>query len=200
MDTLAATRELVLVTAPAVKPITLDEVKDQCRIEGPDDDVLLTRLIAVATAYTDAQGALGQAMITQTWGQWIGPNPAQSVPLRMGPLQALVAIRYYDEDGVLQDDDIANYNVFGTPLSSFVGPKSGFNWPSTQDRADAIKIEYRVGFGDAAADVPDTIRHAMLMMVGHWYENREQTGFDELSQVPFGFDALLNMHRGSWYG
>jgi len=63
------------VTAPTTAPITLSEVKAQLRVEGPDDDVLLMRLINVATAYTDAKGALGQAMITQTWAQWMGAKP-----------------------------------------------------------------------------------------------------------------------------
>ena len=57
-----------------------------------------------------------------------------------------------------------------------------------------------MGYGDATTDVPETIRHAMMLMVGHWYDNREQTGFDELSNIPFGYEALLNMHRETWYG
>ena len=55
---------LQLVTAPATTPITLSEAKEQLRVESSDDDVILTRLINVAVAYTDAKGALGQAMIT----------------------------------------------------------------------------------------------------------------------------------------
>ena len=70
----------------------------------------------------------------------------------------------------------------------------------TQNREDAIKIEYTIGYGDAASDVPDTIRHALMMLIGHWYDHREQTALDELSNVPYGYDQLLNMHRISWYG
>jgi len=191
---------LQLVTAPAVKPVTLSEVKDQLRVEGPDDDVILTRLINVAVAYTDAKGALGQAMITQTWAQWIGPNPTQSIRLLLGPIQSVTAVKYYDVDGALQTDTLSNYQVFGTGSATTIEPKSGQNWPVTQDRPDAIKIEYVVGYGDATTDVPDTIRHAMMLMVGHWYDNREQTGFDELSNIPFGYESLLNMHRETWYG
>jgi len=58
---------LELVDAPLKKPISLNEVKDQLRVEHTDEDLLINRLINVAIAYTDVKGVLGQAMITQKW-------------------------------------------------------------------------------------------------------------------------------------
>ena len=197
---LQPTESLELVTAPTATPVSLSEAKDHLRVDSDDDDALVTRLIAVATAFTDAQGALGSAMITQTWGQWIGANPNQTVPLILGPFQAIDAVKYYDVDGVLQTDTLSNYDVFGTKTAKYIGPKSGFSWPVAQDRSDAIKIEYTIGFGDAETDIPDTIRHALLLLIDHWYENREQATTDNLMDIPWGFDALMNMHRASWYG
>lgn len=197
---LACHHALEIVDAPLTTPITLAEVKEQLRVEGTDDDTMLTRLIDVAVAYTDVRGALGQAMITQKWAQWVDSTPPQSVSLILGPVQGVTRVRYYDTDGDLQTDDIDNYEVFGTEFATKIGPKSGFSWPVAQDRQDAIKIEYEIGYGDATTDVPQTIRHALLLMVGHWYDNREQTGYDELSNIPFGFESLLNMHRNCWYG
>lgn len=115
-------------------------------------------------------------------------------------MQSVTAIKYYDENGDLQSDDINNYEVYGTENAASIGPKDNFSWPTTQNRHDAIKIEYEIGYGDAASDVPDTIRHAMMLLIGHWYDNREQTQMDELSNIPFGFVELMNMHRENWYG
>jgi uncharacterized phiE125 gp8 family phage protein len=191
---------LEIVDAPATKPITLAEVKAQLRVEHSDDDVIIQRLIDVVVAYTDVRGALGQAMITQKWAQWMGPNPTQKVALVLGPVQSVTAIKYYDVDGVLQTDTLANYQTFGTDFTSTVGPKDGFAWPATQNRSDAIRIEYEIGFGDAIADVPQSIRHALMLLVGHWYDNREQSQADKLQDIPYGFEELLNISRVSWYG
>lgn len=187
------------VSAPAVSPITLDEAREQMRIEHYDSDTIILRLIDAATAFVDAQGALGKAMITQTWAQWVGQTPG-TVALMLGPVQSVSAVKYYDTDGVLQTDTLSNYQVTGTPNRTLIAPKSGFNWPTTQTRDDAIKIEYVVGYGNSASDVPDSIRHAMLMLVAHWYEIRENSTMDRLESTPFGFDALLDIERSAWYG
>jgi len=197
---LASFDALQLLEAPAAAPVLLAEVKAQLRIEHPDDDLMIDRLIKTAVAYTDAKGALGHAMITQKWGQWVNSVPPQYVRLAMGPLIEVTAVQYYDIDGALQTDTLSNYEITGTDFTTRIGPKSGFNWPVTQDRADAIRIEYTAGYGATSASVPETLRHAMMLLIGHWYDNRENTMMDELSNIPYGFDMLVDMHRRAWYG
>lgn len=45
------------------------------------------------------------------------------------------------------------------------------------------------------ADYPATLRHAALLLIGNWFNNREGTTDKPLSQVPLAFDMLLFAHR-----
>ena len=192
---------LVLVTPPAAEPLTLVEVKSHLRIEHSDDDSLIQRLIDVAVRFVDVQGSLGKAMITQTWAEWFAPNPS-TITLGVGPVQSVSAIRYYDADNALQVATLSNFLVMGTPSQTIVKPKIGFTWPTVFVRDDAIKIEYVVGYGNAANDVPQTVRHALMMLVAHYYENRENELIGTISKtLPFGFQDLINAEKaGGWYG
>lgn len=192
---------LELVTAPTALPVSLAEVKAQLRIEHDDEDNYLDRLINTGVNMVDAKGVLGQGLITQTWAQWMSNNPEREVALQLGPVQSVTAIKYYDTDGDLQTDTLSHYDVFGLSQNKTVKPKTGYGWPTAQLRQDAIKIEYVVGFGDASTDVPESLRHAMLMLIAHWYENRENELVGVASKtLPFGFEDLLNLHRERWYG
>jgi len=70
MPDLSLQHRFELITAPAAEPVTVTDAKKQMRIEHSDDDALIARLINVAIGFVDVRGALGKAMITQTWGEW----------------------------------------------------------------------------------------------------------------------------------
>ncbi|RVJ34193.1 head-tail connector protein [Sinorhizobium medicae] len=46
-----------------------------------------------------------------------------------------------------------------------------------------------------AAPVPASIKHAALLLIGHFYINREALGTDKLSKVPIAFDMLIAPYR-----
>ena len=184
---------------PATTPVSLSECKDHLRITSSAEDTYITALLAAAVGMTDGMGTLGKAMITQKWRQYVPENPG-TVRLAIGPVQAVTLIGYYDEDGVSQTATLSDFDVFGNGQATTISPKPGFSWPATQDRADAIWIEYEVGYGNAATDVPDALRHAIKMLVAHWYEHRENAAEKQQVNVPFGYDALIGTERGCWYG
>jgi uncharacterized phiE125 gp8 family phage protein len=65
---------------------------------------------------------------------------------------------------------------------------------------DTLRVAYKAGYGDAAADVPQALRQAILLLVGHWFAQREAVASTQLHDVPFAVQALCNPYRVQHFG
>ncbi len=198
MSSLPPFASLVRTVAPTETPVSVAECKEHMRVTSSSEDTLIEEMLNAAVAMTDAQGALGRAMVTQTWRQYVGNAPGE-VMLAMTPVGSVSAIGYIDTDGATQSANVSDFDVIGTNQATMVSPKAGASWPTADDRADAIWVDYTAGYG-GAADVPATLKQAVKMLVAHWYGQRETAAADAMQTVPHGYDALVGVERASWYG
>jgi uncharacterized phiE125 gp8 family phage protein len=183
---------LTLVTGPTVEPISIAEAKDQCRIDITDDDVLIGSLIVAARRV--AEMVLRRALITQTWDYVADAFPAgDRLVLPRAPLQSVTSITYVDSDDASDTVASGDYQVDTDSVPGRVVLKSGSTWPSVTLRvANGVTVRFVAGYGDDGDDVPQEIRQAMLLMVGHWYENREDSvGVGNVQRIPMGAEWLL---------
>jgi uncharacterized phiE125 gp8 family phage protein len=58
-----------------------------------------------------------------------------------------------------------------------------------------IKITYTAGYGATAATTPNRVKHAIMMLVGELYENREDTDKMQPYSMPWGVKALLSIDK-----
>jgi uncharacterized phiE125 gp8 family phage protein len=193
------TTAIRLVSGPAVSPVSLSEAKAHLRVDSNDEDAFISALIEAAVSHVDGQGQLGRAMITQDWAQYENQSPGW-VRLTMGPFQSLVSVEYYDADGVLQSATLSDFETRLDRDFVICKPKENKTWPNADTRQDAIKITYRAGFGSSASDVPAGIKHALLLLIGHWYENRMAVSDLKYQEVPVAVESLINNQRVGWYG
>jgi len=40
----------------------------------------------------------------------------------------------------------------------------------------------------------------LMMLVAHWYENRETSAEKAMIEVPYGFHEMIGIERNAWYG
>lgn len=188
------------IVAPATLPITLADVRAHLRADPNDtsEDDYINSLMAAAVAFVDGDGMLGRAMITQTWAEYVSQSPGW-VRLGMGPFIALVSVQYYDDAGALQTATLGDFETRLQDDFVICKPKENREWPTADVRADAIKITYTAGFG-AAADVPAGIKHALMLIVAHWYQNREAATEAGMHNLPMAVDALIGNERVRWFG
>jgi uncharacterized phiE125 gp8 family phage protein len=176
------------LTGPALEPVTLDEAKGFARIDTIYDDALVTSLIKRAREHCEAITA--RQFITATYGllldafpTWCSPETYRMAERRDGtdiivpmpPLISVESITYLDTAGASQVVTASDYVVSTYDSPGRIALANGKTWPSTLDQINAVTVAYTAGYGAAATAVPESIKQAMCLLVGHWYENREAT-------------------------
>ena len=70
-------------------------------------------------------------------------------------------------------------------------------WPIPLPEIGAVSVDYTAGYGSLATDVPEGIRHWILLRVGTMYENREEVAIlsrGSIEPLPF-VDCLLDPYK-----
>ncbi|MGQ3041108.1 MAG: head-tail connector protein [Brevundimonas sp.] len=163
----------VRTVAPAQTPVTLAEAKAHCRVDHSDEDSLITSLIGAAVAELDGwAGSLGRCLVTQTWAQDFDGFPLRlRLPL---PAATIVSVTYVDTDGSAQTLAEDRYELRRDALGSFVEPAFSYSWPAVRAQSASVTVTFTAGA--SAADVPASIKTAILLRVADLYQNREAVG------------------------
>lgn len=186
---------LKIITPPAEEPVTLAEAKLHCKIDGSDDDALITGLIVAARE--QAENRTGRALVTQTLELALDVFPGAEIELPRIPAQSIVSVKYLDSNAVLQTIDASHYALdnYGSQ-QNWAMPARDYSWPDTADSANAVKVQYVAGYGAAAA-VPASIKAWMLIAIATLYKQRDGviTG-TIVAELPHGFyEGLLDAYR-----
>lgn len=184
----------IRVVEPLGYPVSLDEAKVHCHVDGADEDDYLTALIEAAVDHLDGySGILGKCLMAQSWQQAF--DCWQDFRLELGPVMELQEIAYIDGDGVDQLFDLSSVRLEHRVRDCFVCLKSGQSWPEADLAAGPIKVTWQAGYADADK-VPAGVKHAIKLMIGHWFENREGVIVGvSTSELPMAVNALLAPHR-----
>ena len=186
------------VTAPTIEPVTLQEVKDHLRVDGTDDDALISALITAAREHVDGRdGWLGRALCTQTWDCHYDVFPDDGLLyLPVAPVQSVTSVKYVDPDGAQQTFSSANY-ALGADLDWSPRVILGWDksWPSIRAVPEAVTVRVVAGY----ASVPRPICQALLLLIGHWHEHREAVMEGTFREVPTTVSALLTPYRRRWF-
>ncbi|MBP2653348.1 MAG: hypothetical protein H6Q73_917 [Firmicutes bacterium] len=182
---------LKIITGPTTEPVTLDEAKAHCRVDGTDEDELITALIVAARQYCEQRQ--NRAYLTQTLELTLDRWPSFPVDIPHPPLVSVESIKYY---GTNDKEYIWATTEYFVDTDSEPG-RVALNYAKTKPTvtlrpANGVKIRYTAG----GSDVAQTVKQAMLLLIGHWYINREAVLTGTISkEIEFAVAALLNIDR-----
>lgn len=167
-------------SAPAVEPLSTSETKTFLKVDSSDEDTLIDTLIKASRQLIEREYDV--ALITQTLDFKFDDfpiiehcNPDGAIIPLVRPIQSVTYIKYNDTDGNEQTWYSSLYTVDADDQreQARIVPAYDEEYPETRIEINAVTVRAVCGYGDAATDIPENIKLAMLMQIAFWYENRE---------------------------
>ena len=202
--------------------ISLATAKSFLRITNSAEDTLITSFISagiqVAENYTNSRFLeTTYTMFMETWddvyvsnnyttslsngtylttGGYVGKDGLNQIVIPYAPLDSITHLKYYDStDTQITLTENTDYSVHTfINQKGFIEIQKSITFPTIYDRADAIEIKFKAGYG-GASKVPEAIKSAILLIIGFMYEKRE----DSVSRLPKASEYLLDPYRFKTY-
>lgn len=199
---------LTLITPAVIEPVTLAETKSALRITAADEDEFIATVL-IPSARSMVEELTGRALVARTYDYRLDhfpPLDTDTIKLPMPPLISVTSIKYQDTSNVQQTWASAEYDVITDATFGGVRPKYGEWYPSTICHLDTVVVRFVAGYThnaisppDYADNVPIALKHAIFLLVGHLYENREATiTATTIAELPLAFHSLIAPYRVYW--
>ncbi len=194
----------ILISGPAIEPVSLAEAREWLRVESTAEDDLIAALVTSARLIVES--ATRRMLMTQTWrlswDRWPGvvathdgflPRP-EILEIPFAPFQRVSAINVFDASGVAQTIPPAAYTVDSSPERAriiFSGDP-----PQPGRPVGGIAVDVVLGYGDQPANIPEPLRLAIRMLAARWFENRGDVESDAAAdRLPAPVGALVAPFR-----
>lgn len=161
----------------AVPVATLAEAKRWLRFGESEsvhvEDPLIEQLIAAGTR--EVEGYTFRAIEEATYLQYL-PSFGDQLTLKRWPVKVISGVSYYYE-GAWITLDSSYYVLESGARPAHLSLARGYSWPSlTRDRYP-VKVTFTAGTDDD--EVRQQLKQAVLMYVGHFFENRQGQAIPE---------------------
>ena len=182
--------KLELLSAPTETLVSLSEAKEHLRVDHSNDDTYITTLINVATDVVEE--FTRRKLATQTWNIYFDEFPPY-IDLQLGIVRQIVEVKYYDQSNVLQTLPTSDYDIDLIAKPGRIYEATGKSFPQTYERANAVKVTFEVG---NSAEVPSAFKAAILIIIGRYYENRQDVFVGtQVNELPSLVENLLTPYR-----
>ena len=198
-------------TAPTTTAITLTEAKAQLNVSSTADDTLITQQLKAATLYLETKTRRCFVRQTRTLkaDDFFDSRYVHNRRLYPGrsPLSSVTSLTYVASNGTTTTMPSSDYVVSTGDQPGYIAEAYDATWPACRAQPNAVTLTYVAGHvaatstgGTASSQMPENIKQAIMMVVGHWYRNRESvvTGMPS-KEIEMGVDALLESEMTEGY-
>lgn len=187
---------LTVVTAATEEPVSRDEAKRQCSVakENSAFDLLLDDYRKAARDYVERY--TNRQLCTATYDLQLDMFPVGVTPIYIprSPLQSVTSATYLDADGNSTVWASSNYRVITSTDPGKITLGYQKVYPATYSVSGAVTVRFVAGYGAASA-VPLGLKHAILLLVSHWFEQRSAVSEAFTRPVEMALQSLLDSYR-----
>lgn len=162
--------------------------------QAPAINTTVDRLLAIliASARFTAENLLKRYLITQTVDVYLDGFSNDTILPRY---QSITSITYTNSSGNTATLSTDYYSVDASNTGRLI-LNNGYQWPETLDQENSVKIRLVVGYGSNQSDIPECIRHWMLMRIKQAYDQRDAVSMANIVEFPYSYvDGLLDSER-----
>lgn len=192
---------LVLVEAPAAEPVSTSDFATQVRVTLDSSEMALVAAMLTAARQL-AESTCAIQLINATYELRLDQFPCDRfIELTRVPLQDVLSVKYTDPNGIEQTLSTSTYTVdkrwtpdqmpASIPTPGRILLNVDQFWPATQFRPNAVRIQFKAGFGIAGTSVPPAIRQWILLKAASMFEHREADVLGSGPATTLGFVDML---------
>lgn len=179
-----------LITENTEWAVTLEEARAHLLKTSTDtaDDAYIQHLIEAAQKEVEDRCDISLAPVT--WEMYLDDFPGV-IKIWLYPIATIDSVKYIDGDGTTQTITDTNYVTDLASKPARIAVASGYSWPSdVRDSIASVIVRFTTGWV-APDTVPSDIKQAILLLIGDWYDNREDKGrrFNRQSEI------ILNKYK-----
>lgn len=166
------TARISRLSTTAPEPVSLAEAKLHCRVDAGTEDTLIGALITAAREYCEA--LTGASLIVSSYRLELSrfPDSAGDIVLPRRAIINTIQVQYVDPSGttitMTSGTDYRLVNNIMPPRVRRPYAAASVLWPRALEIDDAVQITF-----STTVAVPAQAKQAILLLVGHWYANRE---------------------------
>ncbi len=190
---------ITVTVQPTTGPVSLDEAKTHLRVIGNENDTYITSIITAARDYVEnfTRLSINTKTIEYTLdrfpddGYWVQTG---EIRLPSAPVQSVTSVGYTNSSGSTATMASTDYIVDVVSVPARITPKKDGEWPDIYNTINNVKVTYTAGYA-ASTDIPQAIRHANLLMISHFYDERSPVKPVQMHEVPMCVSSLLQPYR-----
>lgn len=184
-----------IITSATFEPISVADAGEYLRVDDLVADTALLQSLITASRQAVEQ-FLNRYIAEQTVET--AYNGFSNELVLSSPVSSVTSVKYLDSNGAEQTLATNQYLVDTYSEPAVITPAYNVTYPATYAVPNSVKVRYVVGFTSGGSPdtnpLPKPIRHAMMLIIGDLYANREGQS-DKAYQINPTVQNLLFPYR-----